>query len=198
MQTTKWELYEYQRSRSVIDLGPNHLHSIFLNFFSSITADFNTSSAIRWAIQDQWSSGLIELKSFYLVCYVCIWEPDSQLISYFECDFWILNIFFHFRPRLVFAPFFAVRIGIQKSRYLRKSGISANANMKVKERQQSKERRKREKIQLTISFLYPATQKWRGIMLYCSNFECPSVCPSVLRFHALTLVCFDRFSSNFA
>ena len=56
MQTTKWELYEYQKSRSVIDLGPNHLHSIFLNFFSSITADFNTSSAIRWAIQDQWSS----------------------------------------------------------------------------------------------------------------------------------------------
>ena len=58
MQTTKWELYEYQRSRSVIDLGPNHLHSIFLNFFSS-AADFNTSSAIRWAIQDQWSSGII-------------------------------------------------------------------------------------------------------------------------------------------
>ena len=57
MQSTKWELYEYQRSRSVIDLGPNHLHSIFLNFFSSITADFNISSAIRWAIQDQWSSG---------------------------------------------------------------------------------------------------------------------------------------------
>ena len=57
MQTTKWELYEYQRSRSVIDLGPNHLHSIFLNFFPLITADFNTSSAIRWAIQDQWSSG---------------------------------------------------------------------------------------------------------------------------------------------
>ena len=53
----KWELYEYQRSRSVIDLGPNHLHSIFLNFFSSITADFNISSAIRWVIQDQWSSG---------------------------------------------------------------------------------------------------------------------------------------------
>ena len=59
MQSTKWELYEYQRSRSVIDLGPNHLHSLFLNFFSSITADFNTSSAIRWAIQDQWSSGFL-------------------------------------------------------------------------------------------------------------------------------------------
>ena len=29
-----------------------------LNFFSSITADFNISSALRWAIQDQWSSGL--------------------------------------------------------------------------------------------------------------------------------------------
>ena len=57
MQSTKWEFYEYQRSRSVIDLGSNHLHSIFLNFFSSITAEFNISSAIRWAIQDQWSSG---------------------------------------------------------------------------------------------------------------------------------------------
>ena len=28
-----------------------------LNFFSSITADLNISSALRWAIQDQWSSG---------------------------------------------------------------------------------------------------------------------------------------------
>ena len=28
-----------------------------LNFFSSITADFNISSALRWSIQDQWSSG---------------------------------------------------------------------------------------------------------------------------------------------
>ena len=30
---------------------------LWLNFFSSITADFNISSALRWAIQDQWSSG---------------------------------------------------------------------------------------------------------------------------------------------
>ena len=30
-----------------------------LNFFSSITADFNISSALRWVIQDQWSSGLL-------------------------------------------------------------------------------------------------------------------------------------------
>ena len=37
------KLYEYQRSRSFIDLGPNHSDSIFLNFFSSITADFNIS-----------------------------------------------------------------------------------------------------------------------------------------------------------
>ena len=28
-----------------------------LNFFSSITADFNVSSVLRWAIQDQWCSG---------------------------------------------------------------------------------------------------------------------------------------------
>ena len=40
-------LYEYQRSRSFIDLGPNHSDSIFLNFFSSITADFNISPLLR-------------------------------------------------------------------------------------------------------------------------------------------------------
>ena len=32
------KLYEYQRSRPLIDLGPNHSDSVFLNFFSSITA----------------------------------------------------------------------------------------------------------------------------------------------------------------
>ena len=41
------KLYEYQRSRSFIDLGPNHSDSIFLNFFSSITSDFNIPSALR-------------------------------------------------------------------------------------------------------------------------------------------------------
>ena len=51
------KLYEYQRSRSFIDLGPDHSDSIFLNFFSSITIYFDISSALRWAIQDQWSSG---------------------------------------------------------------------------------------------------------------------------------------------
>ena len=32
------KLYEYQRSRSFIDLGSSHSVSIFSNFFSSITA----------------------------------------------------------------------------------------------------------------------------------------------------------------
>ena len=31
------KLYEYQRSRSLIDLGPSLSDPIFLNFFSSIT-----------------------------------------------------------------------------------------------------------------------------------------------------------------
>ena len=52
------KVYEYQRSRPLVDLCPNHSDSIFLNFFSSITADFNISSVFRWAIQDQWSSGI--------------------------------------------------------------------------------------------------------------------------------------------
>ena len=54
----KW-LYEYQRSRSFVDLGPIQSDSKFLNFFSSITADFDISSALRLAIQDQWSSGFV-------------------------------------------------------------------------------------------------------------------------------------------
>ena len=41
------KLYEYQRSRPFIDLGPNQSDSIFLNIFFSITPDFNISSALR-------------------------------------------------------------------------------------------------------------------------------------------------------
>ena len=41
------KLYEYQMSRSFIDFGPNYSDSIFLNCFSSITADFNISTALR-------------------------------------------------------------------------------------------------------------------------------------------------------
>ena len=41
------KLYEYQSSRSFIDLDPKHSDSIFVDFFSSITADFNMSSALR-------------------------------------------------------------------------------------------------------------------------------------------------------
>ena len=42
------------------NFGPNRLSAptqgLCLNFFSSLTTDFNISSALRWAIQDQWSS----------------------------------------------------------------------------------------------------------------------------------------------
>ena len=45
------------------NFGPNGLSAptlgLCLNFFSSITTDFNISSAFRWAIQDEWSSGFI-------------------------------------------------------------------------------------------------------------------------------------------
>ena len=37
--------------------------SMFLKFFTSITTDFNISSALRWAIQDQWSSALLYISS---------------------------------------------------------------------------------------------------------------------------------------
>ena len=43
------KLYEYEMSMSFIDLGPNHPDYIvfFIIFFSSVTADFNVSSALR-------------------------------------------------------------------------------------------------------------------------------------------------------
>ena len=47
--------------------GPNGLSApaqgLYLNFFSSITTEFNISSALRWAIQDKWSSGLDLVRS---------------------------------------------------------------------------------------------------------------------------------------
>ena len=55
------------------NVGPNGLSApalgLCLNFFSSITADCNISSALRWAIQDQWSSGYKrswEIYRFYI------------------------------------------------------------------------------------------------------------------------------------
>ena len=45
------------------NLGHNGLSTpaqgLNLNFLSLITADFNISSALGWAIQDQWSSGSV-------------------------------------------------------------------------------------------------------------------------------------------
>ena len=57
--------------------GPNGLSApaqrLCLNFFSAITADFNISSALRWAIQDQWSSVFFEYpKIFFHVCGILI------------------------------------------------------------------------------------------------------------------------------
>ena len=72
------KLYEYQRSRSFIDLGPNHSDSIFLNFFSSITTYFNISSALRWAIQDQWSSGIVNGPTI---------ESSAVMVLYVFCMF---------------------------------------------------------------------------------------------------------------
>ena len=50
------KLYEYQRSRSLIDLGPNLSDLIFLNFFSSITtwpleAKFHVAPPWDWGMK---------------------------------------------------------------------------------------------------------------------------------------------------
>ena len=51
-----------------------------LDFFSSITADFNISSALRWAIQDQWSSGISSKLIWYTVFYF-VWSYDMSLVT---------------------------------------------------------------------------------------------------------------------
>ena len=48
------KLYEYQRSRSLIDLGPNHSDSIFLNFFSSITT---RPPEAKFHVEPAWDGG---------------------------------------------------------------------------------------------------------------------------------------------
>ena len=48
------KLYEYQRSRSFIDLGPHLLHSIFLNFFSSITT---RAIEAKFHVEPPWDEG---------------------------------------------------------------------------------------------------------------------------------------------
>ena len=81
------------------NFGPNGssvpAQGLCLNVFSSITADFNISSAIRWAIQDQWSSGftfaMLRLKfvavwprgfiGTRLSYSVFIWAPSSEFVS---------------------------------------------------------------------------------------------------------------------
>ena len=56
MQSTKrvHEAYEYQRSRSFIDLGPNLSNSTFLNFFSSITT---RSIEDKFHVEPPWDGG---------------------------------------------------------------------------------------------------------------------------------------------
>ena len=86
------QLYEYQRSRLFIDLGPNHSDSGFLNFFFSITADFNISAALRWAIQDQWFLHCFYLKHTYM------WYPSPGEKSWHvKFTSWLLRMWKMYR-----------------------------------------------------------------------------------------------------
>ena len=76
------------------NFGPNGLSApaqgLCLNIFSSITADFNISSALRWAIQDQWSSGfhvVLFVHWKYLSLLICFWMKSLCLYA----DIWPEN-----------------------------------------------------------------------------------------------------------
>ena len=81
------KLYEFQRSRSFIVFGPDHSDSIFLNFFSSITADVNISSALRWAIQGQWSSGFSQAVNVCMLHYT-ITSQNHPLFYRLQWNSW--------------------------------------------------------------------------------------------------------------
>ena len=69
MQSTKWVALWVQKVKVIHWPWSISFSSIFLNFFFP-TADFNISSAFRWAIQDQWSSGYCFL-SCQAYCVLC-------------------------------------------------------------------------------------------------------------------------------
>ena len=116
------KLYGYQRSRSFIELVPNHSDSICLNFFSSITTEFNISSALRWAIRDQWSSGL-EISCMVLISGCPIYmtkeevydklEPLSQkekemiCSTLFYCINWFVEVGYHIH--VLWLPFLVLK-----------------------------------------------------------------------------------------
>ena len=58
-QMNMWSFMSTKGQGHSLTLVQNTQIQYFLNFFFSITADFNISSALRWAIQDQWSFGSV-------------------------------------------------------------------------------------------------------------------------------------------
>ena len=80
-------LYEYQRSRSFIDLGPNHSDSIFLNFFSSI-ANWSKNRMKNWCLFDL--SGPRQLVSEDPFRFRCLSSAQyryiANLVKYITCN----------------------------------------------------------------------------------------------------------------
>ena len=73
------------------NFGPNGLvvcpypKAKFKLLFLFFTTDFNISSALMWAIQDQWSSGLnLFLKYFMII--LCKWATPWENLSYVICE----------------------------------------------------------------------------------------------------------------
>ena len=54
LQNEYMKLYEYQSSKSFIDLGPNHSYSIFLNFSSKTTWPVEA----KFYVESPWHEGM--------------------------------------------------------------------------------------------------------------------------------------------
>ena len=90
------------------NFGPNglsaHAQGLCLNFFSSVTADFNISSALRLAIQDQWSSGYYYDPDYYYSCFCC------SYYYYFCCCRCVYCYFYYYSLLLLFLSWLLLQL----------------------------------------------------------------------------------------
>ena len=92
------------------NFGPNGLSApsqgLCLNFFSSITTDFNISSALMWAIQDQRSSGYyynaLHQDCLLQHCFIILIMTTYHDGSFFHMEIWLRIILIPLRKRFDF------------------------------------------------------------------------------------------------
>ena len=82
-QSTKistWSFMSIKGQGHSLILGQFNRIQYFQLLFLKVTADFNISSALRWAIKDQWSSGYLFTFLFILTVFYFIFQSTTTLV----------------------------------------------------------------------------------------------------------------------